>query len=392
MGRRVDVQRGDPPLPEHRRRHARPLGQPRDPSGRRRGHERHLQDPGQRCRRDDRGSARGRGPLRACAHPPARGRGRGPDRCGHRRPEAVRPPRRLRARREGPRPQGPRRRPARAPRGAGRDRAHLRPGVRGRPPPRAQARTRGHPRVAGDDQRGRLRGLRRLRRGLQLPERPPRRHPVRSQDPHPPGLLQSRHELCRGRLPGVRHCDPPATPGGAAGPWGADPHGAARTRTRTPPTRRCGAPRRRHRRHGRRHRRSGPVDRGEPRGARRVERRPDRHGPEGRAGRVPPAHRRGRPRGRGPPRGGPGRRLPRLRPAHRRVTREPHPARSRPDPGGGVDGPGADRRDGVRRRRRRVPRPRPRPRAARRADPRPRRTSMPRPSRSTASGRSRRRT
>ena len=66
---------------------------------------------------------------------------------------------------------------------------------------------------AGRDQRAGVRGLRRLRRGLDVPVRAAGGHRVRPQDPHPPGLLQLRPELPEGRLPVV--------PAGRAGPGAA---------------------------------------------------------------------------------------------------------------------------------------------------------------------------
>ena len=198
-----------------------------------------------------------------------------------------------------------------------------------------------------------MRGLRRLRRRLELPERAPGRDPVRAQDAHPPGLVQPRHELHRGRLPRVRHRHPvrgaarTPTVSATAAPSLPEPTRPDRRRT----------PRRRHRWHGRRHRRPGALHRRQPRRARGVERRPDRHGAEGWPGRVAPAHRPGATDGAAPPRSGPCRRLPRVRPA-RPASSPANLARLDPGrtTGGRVDGAGPDRRDGRRRRPRGLPR------------------------------------
>ena len=86
-----------------------------------------------------------------------------------------------------------------------RHRAHPRPAVRGGEASRPQAR---HPRaghVPGDDRRARVRGMRRLRRAVELPVAALHRDRVRSQDGDRPGQLQRRCELPEGRLPGVHH-------------------------------------------------------------------------------------------------------------------------------------------------------------------------------------------
>ena len=70
-GRAVDrpraVRRRAAPDPEHRRRHAQPLGHPRHPGQRRRGRRHHVQDPLQRRRRHDRRAGRHRPDGRAVA-------------------------------------------------------------------------------------------------------------------------------------------------------------------------------------------------------------------------------------------------------------------------------------------------------------------------------------
>ena len=86
---------------------------------------------------------------------------------------------------------------------AGRHRADPRSGVRGRAAPRAQAREGARPAAAGADQRARLRGVRRLRREVELPVGRAGRDRVRPQDADPPGLVQQGLLLPRGRLPVV---------------------------------------------------------------------------------------------------------------------------------------------------------------------------------------------
>ena len=90
-------------------------------------------------------------------------------------------------------------------RGEGHDRAHPRPGVRGGEATGPQPR---HSRQAGlprRHQRADLRGLRRLRRQVELPVGAADRHAVRPQDGDPPDELQLRLLVHAGRLPGVRH-------------------------------------------------------------------------------------------------------------------------------------------------------------------------------------------
>ena len=78
-GRAVDrpgaVRRRAAPDPEHRRRHAQPLGHPRHPGQRRRGRRHHVQDPLQRRRRHDRRPGRHR-PAWTCRRSPGRSRPR----------------------------------------------------------------------------------------------------------------------------------------------------------------------------------------------------------------------------------------------------------------------------------------------------------------------------
>ncbi len=74
------------PRAEPRRRHLRPLRQPRHPRRRRLGREHHLQAAAQLRRRDDRRPAGGRRAAGRPAHRAARRRGRAQDRRHHRRP------------------------------------------------------------------------------------------------------------------------------------------------------------------------------------------------------------------------------------------------------------------------------------------------------------------
>ncbi len=95
--------------------------------------------------------------------------------------------------------------PAGAGRGRGRHRPDPRPGVRRGAAPQAQARQGRRAEAARVDQRARVRGLRRLRREVELPVRDPGRDRVRAQDADPPGLVQQGLLLSRGRLPLVPH-------------------------------------------------------------------------------------------------------------------------------------------------------------------------------------------
>ena len=83
----------------------------------------------------------------------------------------------------------------------GRDRAHPRPGVRGGAAPQAQARQGAGAGGAHLDQRARVRGLRRLRREVELPLGPARGDRVRAQDADPPGVVQQGPHLPGRRLP-----------------------------------------------------------------------------------------------------------------------------------------------------------------------------------------------
>ena len=84
--------------------------------------------------------------------------------------------------------------------GRWRDGAHPRPGMCGAEPPIAQTGDRPDADATGRDQPPHLRGLRRLRRGEQLPLGPVDRHTARRQDDDRSDHLQSRLLLPRRRL------------------------------------------------------------------------------------------------------------------------------------------------------------------------------------------------
>ena len=228
----------------------------------------------------------------------------------------------------------------------GRHRPDPRPGVRGPEAPQAQARHDRRPEHPRDDQRARLRGLRRLRADVELPVGHAGRHRVRPQDPHPPGVVQQGLLLPRRRLPGVP--DRRAR----VGALGAGDRAPRPRRVRDPAG--AGRPRRVHRaaRGDRRHRGDHGVPGARHRRARgrapRARPRPDGPRAEGRRGRLrrqdqPEVARGGGPGGRGRVRP-----LPRRRPAGRRGALEPRHdlvvAHGRRD----LVGEGADRRDGRR--------------------------------------------
>ena len=95
--------------------------------------------------------------------------------------------------------------PARPARGQGRLRADLRPDLRGRKAAPAQARRLSRPRQAGDHQRAGVRGLRRLRRPVQLRVGAAGGDRVRPQAPHRPVELQQGFFLRQRLLPLLRH-------------------------------------------------------------------------------------------------------------------------------------------------------------------------------------------
>ena len=154
--------------------------------------------------------------------------------------------RRYQARGRHPAPRRPDRRAAGTGRDRRRHRADPRPGVRGREAAQAPPRQGGGAGPAGVHQRAGLRGLRRLRPGVQLPVRPAGGHRVRPQDPDPPVVLQPGLLLPQRRLPVVPDRDPgrvagrrPAAPAAArvAGDARASPSGSS-ARTASP----CASP------------------------------------------------------------------------------------------------------------------------------------------------------
>ena len=167
VGRRQLLHRQRPHGPEHRRRHVLPLVPARRPAVRRGRHEHHLQAPLQPRRRDD-----GRpGVDRRPRDPPDRGAdGRGGREEDQRRLRELRPleVRRPARRHEAVRPRRLRGGLRGAARDEGRHDADLRPAVCGREAPGAQARPAADPREVRLHQRAGLRGLRRLRRRLEL--------------------------------------------------------------------------------------------------------------------------------------------------------------------------------------------------------------------------------
>ena len=168
------------------------------------GRQRHLQDPVQRRRRDDRRPAGRRPAHRAADHAPGAGRGRRPGRGGDRRARQISAARRLRRGRDGPPSRRPRRGAAHAARGRGHHGADLRPDLRGREAAPAQARPDGRPGAPRADQRGGVRGLRRLRRRVQLRRDRAGRDRVRPQAPDRPVVLQQGLFLPEGLLPELR--------------------------------------------------------------------------------------------------------------------------------------------------------------------------------------------
>ena len=181
MGRRVLLHGYAAPVPEHRRRDPLPLRKPRHPAGHRRRHQHHLQDPLQRRRGDDRRSARRRCHRDSRPHPRAGGGRRQAHRRAHRRAGALRRGH-ARSGGRGPRAREAGRGAARAPRDPRRHRAHLRPALRRGSPPQAQTRPGAGTAHAGHHQRADLRGLRRLRGQVELPERAAGGHRVRPED------------------------------------------------------------------------------------------------------------------------------------------------------------------------------------------------------------------
>ena len=149
----------------------------------------------------------------------------------------------------------------------------------------AQPREDGHADLPRRDQRADLRGLRRLRRQVELPVGAADRHAVRPQDGDPPDQLQLRLLVHAGRLPCVRHCL------GRPEREAAKAHSANRSRAvvaaRTRADRRCravhGAPVG-HWRYRRHHGQPDHRHRGDARRLRGARPRPDRSVAEGRPG------------------------------------------------------------------------------------------------------------
>ena len=257
---------------------------------------------------DDRGPAE-----RARPHPLARAGGRAPDHRHHRGHEPL-PRGRAGIDRRAARPQGAAQLAAGARGRGGRDRPDPRPGVRGGAAPQAQARQGGGAGGAHLDQRARVRGLRRLRREVELPLGPARGDRVRAQDSDPPGVVQQGPHLPGRRLP--------LLPDRRPGREGEAPHARARHRAARAAAARGRRGLRRahdgHRRHRRGHREPDARHGGAARRPARVRPRPDGPLAEGWPRDLGPAHhapaagRREQDAGRqrGP--------LPRLRPARSR--------------------------------------------------------------------------
>ena len=87
----------------------------------------------------------------------------------------------------------------------GHDGADPRSALRGREAPRPHAAASSPARLPGRHQRAHLRGLRRLRRQVELPVGAAGRHALRAQDDDPPDELQLRLLVPARRLPVVRH-------------------------------------------------------------------------------------------------------------------------------------------------------------------------------------------
>ena len=128
--------------------------------------------------------------------------------------------------------------PAGSPRRARGHRPDLRPALRRREAAAAKARQAARSRHAGRHQRAGLRGLRRLRREVELPVRPAGRDGVRSEDPDPPVVLQQGLLVPLGRLPVVPH-------GGAGRRRRAPGPGSATRSTGRFPSRSCASAARR---------------------------------------------------------------------------------------------------------------------------------------------------
>ena len=257
------LHRHAPHLRQPRRWHLHALripGHPRRPGG---GREHHLQDPRQRRRRHDRRTA-GRGRAHGAADPAADGgRGRAPHPARERRARcAARASRPAGGHRHQPsRPHG--RHPARNARETRRVGHRLRADLRRRETPPPQTRQAGRSGPPRAHQRGSLRGMRRLRRAVELRVHPAAGDPAGPQTHHRPKLVQQGLLVREGVLPQLRHGRGrrAAQAGGAAG-------GAATGSARAGPTRAgTGMEHRRDRRgrHGRGHDRRADGHRRPPR-------------------------------------------------------------------------------------------------------------------------------
>ena len=270
-------------VPEPRRRDLQPLGRAGDPRGAGGGHQHHLQDPLQRRRGHDR-RADQRGRADGLPH---RGRAARHGRAGdprRLRPEGGGGPRSFpQGRAHGDaRPDG--RGAARAARGAGRLSHRLRADLRRGETTAAQEGPVPRPRPPDPHQHRRVRGLRRLRRAVQLRLAGARRDGARPQAGRGPVLVQQGLLVPRGVLPLLRHGRGREDPQGGHGRRGD--RGPARARAARD---RRHAQRRHHgrRRHGRRDRGRDPVDGGAPGGPRRRHDRDGGPGAEGRGGPHP---------------------------------------------------------------------------------------------------------
>ena len=338
------VHRGGAHLRQPRRRDLLPLGSARDPRrGRGEGAD-HLQDSLQRRGRDDRRAAFRRPAQRADDRRPGCGRRRREDRDRHRRAGEV-PGRHAQGRRAGAASRRSRPGAARAARVPRRVGARLRPDLRGGEAPPPQARHLPGSAEARLHQRARVRGLRRLRRAVELRVGRAARDRVRPQAHDQPVLVQQGLLVHEGVLPELRdgrgRAGPPRQ--GACRRRGrlACPARAAASRRRSP----LQHPRHRHRRH-RRHHGGRPGRHGRAhRGQGRQRARHDRARAEERRGDVPRAPRRAAGRALlGAHRGGRGQRGDRLRHGRRGRRRSAIQDAGRPHAARGQHRGGADRR------------------------------------------------
>ncbi len=204
MVRTVSVQRYQARVRQSRRRHLLPLGSARDSlRGGREGAD-HLQDPIQRRGGDDRRPA-SRWPAHAGDdQPPGCGRRGRQDRRCHRPARALSDGEGSRARHTGASSRRARCGTARAARVPRRVGAHLRPDLRGGKTASAQARRVSRPGPAHLHQRSGVRGLRRLRRSVQLRVGGTARNRVRPQAHDQPVELQQGFLVREGLLPQLR--------------------------------------------------------------------------------------------------------------------------------------------------------------------------------------------